>query len=234
MSPVLDNFLFCNLLQGLEDLQRSLTAQPKSEKSRWDSSVAVQEPFCIICSKSIMCLCSSLDALRGSLSPKWWWMNAANIFRPPILPPSWATCADLQMLLLDLRFLGDFVAFPLSEKGTNSIPTTYMYYLFIIYIVLYIVICQTWKASPTASFTYALSLPSFMKVMGTEEARSSWKAPRCWENGTSILTSRWGLALVNLEGMRRMTPRLAHPFLISKCSIVNIEWRFLLALFFSI
>ncbi|XP_066838547.1 uncharacterized protein [Anser cygnoides] len=26
-------------------------------------------------------------------------------------------------------------------------------------------------------------------VMGTEEARSSWKAPRCWENGTSILTS---------------------------------------------
>nr|XP_047928984.1 uncharacterized protein LOC106037988 isoform X3 [Anser cygnoides] len=27
-------------------------------------------------------------------------------------------------------------------------------------------------------------------VMGTEEARSSWKAPRCWENGTSILTSR--------------------------------------------
>lgn len=66
---------------GSGQMHSTITDCCKSEMGRWDSSMEIQEPFLIICSKLTVFLYFSLDFLRGFFISTWY-----VIFRPSISP----------------------------------------------------------------------------------------------------------------------------------------------------
>lgn len=142
-----------------------------------------------------------------------WSRSAAYIFTPPVLPPSLLVLHRFPDFAASLRFLSDLTStmrnpqvFALSEKDTEFLPP----------FVQYIVICQ-WSVQLQTLPKLCLCL----LYMNVTEARTSWKG--AGRTGCPYVNCGRGFTLVNLGVVKRMTPRLAHPFLISKHSIVNIE-----------
>lgn len=139
------------------------------------------------------------------------------------LPPPWSACTDFQILLPVLKLLSDSRSFfpcqksvqnpthPLSNVESSGEPR--------------------WPLQPPALPVLYLCLPS-MNAMGAEGLGTSWKAPKVLGEQSAPPEHWVRFSFCKLRAT--LSPRMAHPFLISKCSIVNTEQRFLLTLFFSI
>ena len=139
-----------------------------------------------------------------------WSRSAAYAYRPPVLfPPICLSWADFQIRLLAWGSLaiwprqwGIFKFLPCQKKIQNV-------------------------SSLLSNISSSVQLQTLTKLclcllyMNVTEVRTPWKG--AGRTGCLYVNCGRGFTLVNSGIMKRMTPRVAHPLLISKHSIVNIE-----------